>query len=244
MNLTNAENQLAIARLNLSQLLDRDPAEVLQIEKPANLIPALDKSEQYQFSSVYQSAAEKLPDVKLYDFRFQSAAKSVAISKAVLFPTLSFGAGLNSNYVSLAQETFKGQLQNNFGQYWGFSLNVPIFNSRNANANLKRAKINLANANINTQTARLNLSKSIAQALTDLKAAEKKYESTAKSNTALKESFKYNQQKFEVGLINAVDFIISKNNLAKSEADRVQALYELILRQKLVDFYLGIPLSF
>jgi len=244
LNLTNAENQLAIARLNLLQLLDRDPAEAMQIEKPANLIPALDKSEQYQFSSVYQSAAEKLPDVKLYDFRFQSAAKNVAISKAILFPSLSFGAGVNSNYVSLARETFKGQLQDNFGQYWGFSLNVPIFNSRNANANLKRAKINLANANINTQTARLNLSKSIAQALTDLKAAEKKYESTANSNIALKESFKYNQQKFEVGLINAVDFIISKNNLAKSEAERVQALYELILRQKLVDFYLGIPLSF
>ena len=143
LNLTNAENQLAIARLNLLQLLDRDPAEVMLIEKPANLIPALDKSEQYQFSSVYQSAAEKLPDVKLYDFRFQSAAKNVAISKAVLIPSLSFVAGINSNYVSLAQETFKGQLQNNFGQYWGFSLNVPIFNGRNANANLKRAKINL-----------------------------------------------------------------------------------------------------
>ena len=97
------------------------------------------------------------------------------MKKNYILSFLIFCSVINSNYVSLARETFKGQLQDNFGQYWGFSLNVPIFNSRNANANLKRAKINLANANINTQTARLNLSKSIAQALTDLKAAEKKY---------------------------------------------------------------------
>ena len=244
LNLTNSENQLSIAKLNLLQLLDRDPAEQLQIQKPANILPNLNSGVQYQFADIYQTAEARLPDVKLYDFKYQSAAKSVSISKAALFPTLGFGMGLNSNYVSLARETFKGQLQDNFGQYWGFSLNVPIFNSRNANSNIKRAKINLANATINTQTARLNLSKSIAQALNDLKAAEKKYESTVKSNAALKESFKYNQQKFDVGLINAVDFIISKNNLSKSEAERVQALYELILRQKLVDFYLGNPLTF
>jgi outer membrane protein len=47
-----------------------------------------------------------------------------------------------------------------------------------------------------------------------------------------------------VGLLNSVDYGLSKNNVAKSDADLIQAKYELILRAKLLDFYNGKPLTF
>jgi outer membrane protein len=71
-----------------------------------------------------------------------------------------------------------------------------------------------------------------------------KYESTQRSNQSLKEAFKYSQQRFDVGLLNSVDYGLSKNNVAKSDADLIQAKYELILRAKLLDFYNGKPLTF
>ena len=102
----------------------------------------------------------------------------------------------------------------------------------------------MASADINLQQAKLTLSKNVQQAISDLKAASKKYESTLKNNQSLKEAFKYSQQRFDVGLLNAVDYGISKNNVARSDADVIQAKYELILRAKLLDFYNGNPLTF
>ena len=102
----------------------------------------------------------------------------------------------------------------------------------------------MASANINLQQAKLTLSKNVQQAISDVRAASKKYESTTKNNQALREAFKYSQQRFDVGLLNAVDYGIAKTNLAKSDADVEQAKYELLLRVKLLDFYNGNPLTF
>jgi outer membrane protein len=123
-------------------------------------------------------------------------------------------------------------------------LSVPIFNGYSARNNVKRASIALSSADINRQQSKLTLSKNIQQAIADLRGAKMKYESTQRSNQSLKEAFKYSQQRFDVGLLNSVDYGLSKNNVAKSDADLIQAKYELILRAKLLDFYNGKPLTF
>jgi outer membrane protein len=51
------------------------------------------------------------------------------------------------------------------------------------------------------------------------------------------------QQKFDVGLVNSVDFSIAKNNLTKAKSDLIQAKYEYIFKIKVLDFYRGIPIT-
>jgi len=45
-------------------------------------------------------------------------------------------------------------------------------------------------------------------------------------------------------LISTYDFLLSKNNLAKAQADLLQAKYDYIFRIKILDFYQGKPLAF
>ena len=86
------------------------------------------------------------------------------------------------------------------------------------------------------------LFKSIQQAHIDAVNASKQYQAATKSVDALKTSFSYTEKKFNVGMINTVDYTTTKNNLAKAESDLLQAKYQLIFRIKVLDFYMGKPL--
>jgi len=59
----------------------------------------------------------------------------------------------------------------------------------------------------------------------------------------MEESFRYTQEKYEVGLVNTVDYNAAKNQLAQTKSDLLQAKYEYIFKTKILDFYRGIPIK-
>ena len=61
---------------------------------------------------------------------------------------------------------------------------------------------------------------------------------------ALEESFKYADKRFSVGDINAVEYNDAKNKLAKAQSDLLQAKYDFVFKQKILDFYQGKSLVF
>ena len=59
----------------------------------------------------------------------------------------------------------------------------------------------------------------------------------------MKEAFRYSQEKFNVGMVNAVEYNTAKTQLSKAESDLLQAKYEFIFRTKILDFYRGIAIT-
>ena len=57
------------------------------------------------------------------------------------------------------------------------------------------------------------------------------------------ESFKYTEKKFEVGLVNTVDYNVSKIQLTRTQSDLLQAKYDFIFRVKILNFYKGEPIT-
>ncbi|MBP6334768.1 MAG: TolC family protein [Bacteroidia bacterium] len=151
---------------------------------------------------------------------------------------------VNSIQPVLEQTPFMDQIENNLGRSVGFSLQIPLFNGFTAKTNVSRAKIYLEQSRLNLEQTRKNLLKSVQQAVADAHSSFKRYEAGSKSQEALSESFKFNSQRFELGLISTYDYLIVKNNLAKSEADLLQAKYDFVFRTKIIDFYQGKPLTF
>ena len=87
------------------------------------------------------------------------------------------------------------------------------------------------------------LYKDIQQAYTDAIAALKKYNATQKNVDALQEAFRYSENRFNLGLVNSLDYTTAKTRLTKAEADLLSAKYEFIFKSKILDFYQGNPLS-
>lgn len=102
-----AENALAIAKLNLKQILQLPADGDFQIVIPAvsdpNTATAL-----AQPASIYSMAESTQPQVKNADLQAESAELGIEIAKANYKPTLSIGYSMNTGYSSAQKELFLG----------------------------------------------------------------------------------------------------------------------------------------
>ncbi|MBO3698423.1 TolC family protein [Roseivirga sp. E12] len=135
------------------------------------------------------------------------------------------------------------QFNDNLGQSVRVNLSVPIFSRLSNTSNLQRAKINKQRAEITAQNVKNQLRQSIETAYNNALASLKSYEATGKRVTALEESFRATEQRYNVGDVNFVDYQVASNNLFAARTDLVRAKYEYIFRVKILDFYLGNPIT-
>jgi len=131
------------------------------------------------------------------------------------------------------------QFSNNLNESVGISLQIPIFNKFTARTSVRKAKLNYEYAQLSTQLARNTLSKTIIQAVLDLQAAEKSYQSALQTFQSNKESLNVTKQRFDAGFVNTLDYNTSVTNYNKSQNDMIAAQYQMIFRSKVIDYYLG-----
>lgn len=135
------------------------------------------------------------------------------------------------------------QMRDNTSAGVGLGLSIPIFNGWNVNTSIANARIMHENAKLDLQSKKLTLYATIQQSYADAMAALKKFKATQKALTSMEESFKYTEKKYEVGLVNTVDYNVSKNQLISTQSDLLQAKYDFIFRTKILNFYQGIPIT-
>ena len=239
-----ADNNYRLAILTLTQLLELPSPEGFSIVVPEISV------EQTLLSTpdeVYAAAVAIKPEIQAEQYRLQGTDNSIKIAKSSLYPSLSFSASLGSNYYKTSgynTESFSKQLKNNFNQYVGLSLSVPIFNRFETRNNIQSSKISQHTQQLQLDITKKSLYKEIQQVYYSAVAARSKYES---SNTAMKSSedaFKLMSAKYENGKANITEFNEAKNSYLKSQSDCVQAKFEYLYRTKMLDFYKGSELKF
>lgn len=250
--LVSAQNNLDIAYLTLVQMLDLPTTEGFAIETPdleMNLQPTLVPPDQ-----IYGFALETQPSIKSAESRMKSSEIGLTMAKGGQSPSLqlqgSLGTGfsgankiLDSTNFTFNTKPFADQVKDNFNRSVALNLNIPIFNGWSTRTAISRAKINVENQKYNLELSKLQLRKTIQQAYADANAALNNYEASTIGVNAARESFRYADQKFNVGAINSVDYNNSKKDLEKAESDQLRAKYEFIFKSTVLDFYMGKPLS-
>jgi len=143
----------------------------------------------------------------------------------------------------LGKYPFFEQISGNASAGVGLGLSIPIFNGWQVNGNIANARLALENAQLNLQSEKLGLYASINQAYADAIAALKSFNASNQALVSMTESFKYTEKKFEVGLVNTVDYNVSKIQLTRTQSDLLQAKYDFIFRVKILNFYKGEPIT-
>jgi len=138
---------------------------------------------------------------------------------------------------------FNDQINDNINKSIGFNLSIPIFNGYVTRTSISKARMNLENSRYNLEISRLDLRKTIEQAYADAKAALNKYESAKTGVEAAKESFRYSDQKFTVGMLNSVDYNNSKKDFERAESELIRAKFDFIFKTTVLDFYMGKPIN-
>ncbi len=136
-----------------------------------------------------------------------------------------------------------GQFKDNLSQSINLQLSIPLFNRFNVRNNVSRAKIEKQRAEIQTNQAKQTLRQTIESAYYDALAASKSYQANTRRLSSLEEAFRAAESRFNQGAVNAVDYQVASNNLIRARIDLLRAKYELIFRTKVLDFYMGKPLS-
>lgn len=243
LNVTTQENSLSLSLLNLAQFLDLESGHGFDIAVPQ--LPDVTASSTDSASTLYQQSLALMPQIKRSEYELLASKYQLKKANGYLYPTLRMGAGWNTQAAKakgLYDWDFSNSLKNNANSYIGFSLSIPIFNGLQARTGVKNAKLGVLDAEYALQTEKLALRKEIEQANADASAAHKKYLSGIDAVASYQESFTYTQKRFEVGMVNSVDYSTSKNEYTRAQSELLQAKYEFIFKSKILDFYKGIPI--
>ncbi len=138
---------------------------------------------------------------------------------------------------------FGSQYSNNFNQFVGVNLQVPIFNNFSVRRNVTTAKIQLETNKIAYEQAKLDFRQTIERAHSDALASYKAYKSATKSVESNTESFKYADKRRLEGAINQYDHENARILLLNAISQQLQAKYDYIFKIKVLEFYLNNTLS-
>jgi outer membrane protein len=249
---TQADNNTRVALLTLSQLLELPSPEGFTIVRPnlddldnlgnlgnPNSLPTPD--------AIYADALGIKPEIISQQLKLKGTEHSIKIAQAGNYPTLSLSGGLGTNYYTTSgfkADGFGTQLKNNFSQYIGLNLNVPIFNRFSTRNQIRSARIEQENQQLALDNTKKTLYKEIQQVYYNALNAQAKEEASQQAVATANDAFHLTQAKYENGKATITEFNESKNNYLKAESDLVQARYENIYQKALIAFYRGKDLSF
>lgn len=242
LTLANSESQLAIAKVNLMQLMELPASSDFKITHP-DLGESLNENRIPDVTTVFETALGIKPQVKSASVNKAIAAIDEKIAKAGYIPTLSANAGISSGYSSSATDIYFNQLYDGIRPSLGFSLSIPIYQKSQVKTSVAVAKLGYQDAELSETDTRNQLRKNIEQACQDVTSAQIEYEASLENYNATQESTALSDEKFVQGIINSVDYLVSKTNLIVAESQFLQSKYNLIFSYKILDFYMGIPLS-
>jgi outer membrane protein len=249
---TSGQLNLAQERLTLKSISISDYAQVksqLASEKEnfvivhPDLEEVLNQRRLPDVVSVYETALTIKPQVKNAELNKQIASLDEKIAKSSYFPVLSANAGISAGYSSTATDPYFSQLNSGLRPTAGFSLSIPIYQKKQIKTSVAVAKLGYQDAELSETDTKNQLRKNIEQVCLDVRSARIEYEASIEKYQATSESSALSDEKFRQGIINSVDYLVTKTNMIVAESQLLQSKYKLIFSYKILDFYMGIPLS-
>ena len=201
-------------------------------------------------SAVSVAKAGFTPEISLFgqlNTNYSSAAQLFTENGTAIVNTGDFVDVNGQQYNIMTNQTqydasdigYRDQFDNNLSSSYGLAVSIPLFNGFRAKNNVKLSKIALEESQVALQSTKFEYKQSIELAYADMEAALGKYQTLEQQVAAFQESFRVNEIRFNNGVSNVIEYIISKNNLDTAKQNFSMARYEYVLRTKILDYYRG-----
>jgi len=235
LTLTQAINSRRLSLLSLCQLLELPTTDSFNIVRP--------DTSQLSIVNCQLSINYDRPEIRAEEIRLEATEYNLKIAKGQALPSLNLSAGMGTNYYNSSNgfkvESFGKQLDNNFSQYVGLNLNIPIFNKFQVRNNIRDVRIQQYSQQHNLDLARKNLYKEIQQVTLNAANASAKVAAAREAVRNSETAFRLAQAKYENGKSTIPEFNESKNSFLKSQSDLAQAIYENMYNTMLLRWYQG-----
>ena len=186
---------------------------------------------------------ERHPELQVARYRMQTSKHEWHQARASLYPSLSLSAGLSTTYYKTlhndAAETFRNQMKNNMGEYFGVSVNIPLFNRLQTLTSIRKAKNNYKIAQEAYDQKQLELAKLSTEAWNDWQGYQKQTIQMEKKVEADSIAYQLTRRQFEEGLATAIDLHTTSAQLLNSKATLLQCQLMAMVKEQLVRYYKG-----
>ena len=191
------------------------------------------------------------PEISLFgqlNTNYSSVAKSFTNTGTILTETGDFVDINSQEYPVLRNVTqFEGtnidyneQFKNNLNSVVGISVRIPLFNGFKSKNSVSLQKIQQEESLIDLQNTKLVFKQSIEEAYNNMEVAFDSYHILLDQVESFDESFRVNEIRFNNGVSNSVDYIISKNNMDSAKLNLSKTKYQYLLRVKILEYYRGL----
>lgn len=170
---------------------------------------------------------------------------------ATITPIIGVVDGSSTYVRSLSAQTIPisengtRSIQNQFKDYLShritLNLSVPLFSKMQNFSNLKTAKVNHQIQQLTNENTLNQLREETYTAVMNYSNAQKTYFANKENSIAYKLAADYAAEKFQSGVINALDYSTAVTNYNNAESELLRSKYDFMFRKMIVDFYLGRP---
>ena len=238
-NLTASRGKANIALLSLSQLLNlpsKDDFSIADIDDERVL-----SQELLNPFDLYTYASETHPAVVAAQAAVERSKYDIETARAGYYPRIDFRASINTYYFKPfkgpGEGPFFSRINKNKSELLGVHLTVPIFNRLSTRNEIRRAKMLLTQSQLQLSDTQQKLRKEIDQAYYNAVDAKDRFQSAKKSEEASEIAYTYESDKYEAGRSTIYDLTQATQRLREARENAVQAKYEFIIRQIILDVY-------
>ncbi|MBO6027150.1 MAG: TolC family protein [Bacteroidales bacterium] len=242
-SLTQAETDLALSLLTLTQALEIEDSDDFDVIEPEAFFANQNQEIGTPQATITQALSNQ-PSMEAARLRLQKSHYDLKATKSAWYPSLDFYAGYSNGIYHYFTDGYSNtpsdeQLKRNGRAQLGVSLNIPIFNGMRTKYRVKMTELSIVDQQLDLENTEKSLRKEIRQAYGNAKAARQKMAAMENSMNASRVAYDYAKAGFEMGQKTLLELNESKTRYNKAESNLLQARYEYLYRCKIIEFYKG-----
>ena len=236
--LVEAERTAELAKVDLMQTLQLDPAGNYEFESPADTTTAA-AAQRFELTDLLSRASTQRIDLDAEQARVAAAQQAVRIARSNRWPTVSLSAGYSSSYNSASELGFSDQLDLRRGGSIGLGVSVPLFDRGGTSAATRRAEIQADNANLSLISLQQEVGLQVRRVYLDFRAAQEQLTAAESQVRAAELALQASADRYVAGASTLVELTQSRAVQVEAASALVSARYNLLFERTLVDYYVG-----
>lgn len=245
-NIENTKHKIQSNYLTLKNLLSIDPTREISIIRPdsATLFKNLELP---PLQELIERSMNYLPELKILENEITSAEYDVKIQKANYYPTLTASAGISTGYnssnLTSPNTSWGTQLWHRLGENIGLNLNIPIYQRSTVRHNVQQAQYRASQVELEQKEALYKVNQELQQSYLDVATAQNDFIAAEAKKDAYMANYKTYSLRFKYGSVTAVDLIQQQTNFLNQLNNFMQSKYSYVLKRKILDVYMGLPVT-
>lgn len=248
------ENELMASKLRMIRILQLDAFGDYEFVVPDINTDAIIPQE-FDLQELISVALENRRELRTGELNIESAEQGLRAARSGYFPTLNFSANISSSYSDqyrlrtpdpatgqLITETvgFNDQFfDQRINRGLGLNLSIPIFDRFQTRTSVVNSKIDIKNARLSLEDQRSLVFQEVRQAYEDYRTITQELVTTEAQLRAAEKALETQQERYNVGSSTLIELTQANNSFVQASSQRIQAIYQFIFQEKLLDYYLG-----